>query len=124
MWDSTGPEGGLGVKFARALVSEIVGISAIVGTRTSSRIDPAQVLLQAGPLYQRAEHGSLSWTLDPEKARRDKKGPMKLGKDGRPSEANHGNVTPTIADGGLTMARALQTTVLSLPALRRAPLSR
>src|SRR5690606_17580539 len=35
------------------------------------------------------------------------------------SEANHGNVTPTIADGGFTIDRALQTTVLSLPALRR-----
>src|SRR5262249_53992243 len=26
MWDSTGPRGGLGVKFARAMVSEIIGV--------------------------------------------------------------------------------------------------
>jgi CRISPR-associated protein Csb1 len=119
MWDSTGPKGGLGVKFARSLVSEIVGIGAVVGTRTSSRIDPAAIAAQAGPLYQAAEGAELSWTLDAEKAQRDKKGPMKLGKDGRPSEANHSNVTPTIADGGITIERARQTTVISLPGLRR-----
>ena len=53
-------------------------------------------------------------------ADKDKKGPVKLGKDGKPSEANHGNVTPTIADrGGVTISKAVQTTVLSLPGLRR-----
>ena len=53
-------------------------------------------------------------------AAKDKKGkPVKLGKDGKPSEANHGNVTPTISDGGFTIDYAEQTTVLSLPALRR-----
>src|SRR6185437_3330313 len=31
MWDSTGPKGGLGAKFERAIVSEIVGIGAEVG---------------------------------------------------------------------------------------------
>src|SRR5262245_40914242 len=29
MWDSTGPRGGLGVKFARAVVSEIIGVNAV-----------------------------------------------------------------------------------------------
>src|SRR5438093_762458 len=38
MWDSTGPRGGAGVKFERAVVSEMVGIDARVGKRTSSRI--------------------------------------------------------------------------------------
>src|SRR5262249_49920433 len=40
VWDSTGSLGGLGNKFARALVSEIVGINAVPGVRTSSRVDP------------------------------------------------------------------------------------
>src|SRR5262249_12346742 len=40
VWDSTGAAGGLGNKFARALVSEIVGIHAVPGVRTSSRVDP------------------------------------------------------------------------------------
>jgi len=116
MWDSTGPRGGLGAKFQRTIVSEIVGINARIGRRTSSRIDPAQILLHAGPLYA-AKNGG--WTLEEKEAARDKKGPVKLGKDGKPSEANHGNVTPTIVDGGFTIAKARQTTVVSLAALRR-----
>jgi CRISPR-associated protein Csb1 len=116
MWDSTGPKGGLGAKFQRAMVSEIVGIGVTTGVKTSSRLDPAQITLGAGPLYQMKEGG---WTLDEKKAAKDKKGPLKLGKDGKPSEANHGNVTPSIADGGVTLTKALQTTVISLPALRR-----
>jgi len=121
MWDSTGPRGGLGAKFARAMVSEMVGYHAVPGKRTSSRIDPAQITLSAGPLYKAkdADKG-IGWTLDKDAAEHDvKKGPVKLGKDGKPSEANHGNVTPTIAEGGVTISKAIQTTVISMPALRR-----
>lgn len=119
LWDSTGPKGGLGAKFARAFVSEIVGWHAQVGTKTSSRIDAAQIQTKAGPLY-RSKSGEIHWTLDESEAAVDaKKKPIKLGKDGKPSEANHSNVTPTIADGGVTISKAVQTTVLSLPALRR-----
>jgi CRISPR-associated protein Csb1 len=118
MWDSTGPRGGLGAKFPRAMVSEVIGLHAQSGSKTSSRLDPAQIQLHAGPLY-RAKSGDITWTLDEKEAARDKKGPIKLGKDGKPSEANHSNVTPTIADGGVTISKAVQTTVLSLPALRR-----
>ncbi|MCS6945971.1 MAG: type I-U CRISPR-associated RAMP protein Csb1/Cas7u [Sutterellaceae bacterium] len=115
LWDSTGPRGGLGAKFQRAIVSEIIGVGAMQGVKTSSRIDPAQIMVGAGPLYARsAESASKpAWTLDP------KEGAKKLGKDGKPSEANHGNVTPTIAAGGYTIASARQTTVISLTALRR-----
>lgn len=45
--------------------------------------------------------------------------PKKLGKEGKPSEANHGNIPPDIARGGFTITKATQTTVLSLTALRR-----
>lgn len=116
MWDSTGPRGGLGAKFQRAMVSEIVGIGVQTGVKTSSRIDPAQIMVGAGPLYQANGGG---WTLDESQATKSKSTPNKLGKDGKPSEANHGNVTPTITNGGVTLDRALQTTVVSLPALRR-----
>src|SRR5579885_371426 len=34
LWDSTGPKGGLGAKFQRALVSEIIGINAAPGSRS------------------------------------------------------------------------------------------
>ena len=115
LWDSTGPRGGLGAKFQRALVSEIVGYDAVPGVRTASRIDPAQVALGAGPLYERKAEtdDTPDWTLN------EQQGKGKFKKTGRPSEAVHGNVTPTIADGGFTISKATQTTVLSLAALRR-----
>ena len=117
LWDSTGPRGGLGAKFQRALVSEIIGYDAVAGVKTSSRIDPAQIMLGAGPLYRREpkQEDAPDWALD--------EGPTKLGSGrsptGRPSEANHGNVTPDISDGGFTISRARQTTTLSLAVLRR-----
>ena len=115
LWDSTGPRGGLGAKFQRALVSEIIGYDAVPGVKTASRIDPAQIALGAGPLYERrTETGeSPSWTLD------EQEGKGRFKKTGRPSEAVHGNVTPTISDGGFTISKATQTTVLSLAVLRR-----
>ncbi len=124
LWDSTGPRGGLGAKFQRAIVSEVVGINAVPGVRTSSRIDPLQILLGAGTLYLRAGSDGRTpaphWTLNEAMAVRDKKGAVvKLGKDGKPTEANHGNVTPTVAEGGFTIEYGLQTTVLSLVVLRR-----
>ena len=115
MWDSTGPRGGMGAKFQRALVSEVVGYDAVAGVRTSSRIDPAQIMLGAGPLFERrAQDDALpDWTLD----QGDGKGKFK--KTGRPSEAVHGNVKPSVSDGGFTFSKARQTTTLSLSVLRR-----
>lgn len=119
LWDSTGPRGGLGAKFQRAVVSEIIGYDAKMGVKTASRIDPAEIRLEAGPLYERRSESDAEpmWTLE------ENSGSRKLGKGrnptGRPSEANHGNVVPTIADGGFTLSKATQTTVLSLSVLRR-----
>lgn len=118
VWDSAGPAGGLGAKFARTLVSEIVGLDAVPGKRVASRIDPLQIALAAGPVY---EHPSDGWTLDEKEATRDdkKKGEPKKKGDGKPSEINHGNVTPSIGDGGYTVREARQISVLSLTGLRR-----
>jgi len=118
MWDSTGPKGGLGVKFERAMVSEIVGINVAFGIKTSSRLDPLGIQKDAGPLYRRKDGG---YTLDPSdavdelkdekptgrkllfKPKKTKEGSVdvyhmpgdaKYPDQGRPSEANHGNVTP------------------------------
>jgi len=115
MWDSTGPRGGLGVKFSRAITSEIIGVNAIEGVKTSSRIDPLNIRVNSGVLYAAKE----GWTLDEKEALKEKGKPKKLGSDGKPSEANHGNVTPSFDKGGFTIAYAEQSTVLSLPALRR-----
>jgi len=129
LWDSTGPKGGLGAKFARAVVSEIVGYGAEFGVKTSSRIDPLQI--RAAVKVTKDKTG---YRIAEEKA----KGAVS------PSEVNHGNIPPAfgkytkgaegpdpmkdfrdsaregqIAPGGITIERAEQTTVLSLAALRR-----
>jgi CRISPR-associated protein Csb1 len=142
IWDSTGPRGGLGVKFARAIVSEIVGINALPGVTTGSRLDPLNIQKlidkedQQGVAIYKAKGGG--WTLDKDKAEKKDEKPVLYGKKGKPSEINHGNVTPDIVYrrdknrnlilddenkptpiGGFTIDYAEQTTVLSLPALRR-----
>ena len=116
-WDSTGPRGGLGAKVQRALVSEIVGYQTVEGKRTSSRIDPLQIENNL-EIYK---IGS-GWTFDPKIADRKNGEPVRL----KPSEINHGNITPSFRDknknlnhGGVTLAYAVQHTVLSLAALRR-----
>lgn len=109
LWDSTGPRGGLGVKFQRTIVSEIVGYDAVPGVRTSSRIDPAAIEKRAGPVFRTPSGG---WTLDSDKAMKATGKPVLYkpgqrgdvtydegsGNDipdqGRPSVINHGNVTP------------------------------
>ncbi len=119
MWDSTGPKGGLGAKFQRALVSEIVGYDAVPGVKTSSRIDPLSIQKDEQTTIF-ASDSTLGWKLDQKADRTDgtEREPLRFG-DGKPSEINHGNVTPSIGDGGFTISKAVQTTTLSLPALRR-----
>ena len=109
LWDSTGPKGGLGAKFQRALVSEIIGVNAQIGVKTSSRIDPLGMRAAAKVI----KNADGSYELAGDKA-----------KDGvSPSEVNHGNIPPDITKpggaGGATMDYAEQTIVLSLPALRK-----
>lgn len=126
LWDSTGPKGGLGSKFQRAIVSEVVGVGVELGTRTSSRIDPTGI--EKTEIYeakQAGEGGSQDWTADPAEAKVEKKKPMLLKrggeKAGSPAVINHGNVKPSqdAETGGVTVDYAEQLTVLSLPALRR-----
>ncbi len=106
VWDSTGPKGGLGAKFARALVSEVVGIDAVIGKKTASRIDPLQMRAAA-------------------KVIKEKDGSWKVAKDDKakgavsPSEINHGNIPPDVTEGGVSISSAEHTAVLSLPQLRR-----
>lgn len=129
-WDSTGPKGGLGTKFQRALVSEILAVRAVPGAKTSSRLDPAAV--EKGATVFHDAKDPRDWTPDEESALKDNKNnprpfnrkgvDAKSDKElGKPSGVNHGNVTPSIDTfaGGVTFDYALQTVVLSLPALRR-----
>lgn len=142
LWDSTGPRGGLGAKFQRALVSEMVGYQTEKGAKSSSRIDPLQIQRSAGPVFRAKDDEG--WTIDPALAleqggkkvlwAKTKKGEdvywdskKEDQEEGRPSKLNHGNIAPSLVDsktkeplpGGFTLTHAKQTTVLSLTALRR-----
>lgn len=105
LWDSTGPKGGLGAKFQRTIVSEIIAINAVVGVRTSSRIDPLQI--RSGIPIKKRDDSEF------ELAAKEGKGTVAA------SEINHGNIPPTIAPGGITCEYCEHSLVLSLPAIRR-----
>lgn len=120
-WDSTGSRGGLGNKFARALVSEIIGVNAKFGVRTGSRIDPLGI--GKCELYVHKDGG---WTVDRDHAKKDDRGnPVKYGpageNKGKPSAINHGNVTPDFArytskeiDGQRPTPDVLKSSLVSL----------
>lgn len=124
LWDSTGPKGGLGAKFQRALVSEIVGINAAIGAKSASRIDPVTTGKLDYPLYKATDRDEM-WTADPERAEKNDRGePIKVGSDkkaGKPSAVVLGNIAPSVDSvaGGVTIDEAKHTVVLSLASLRR-----
>ena len=115
MWDSTGPKGGLGPKFERAVVSEIVGVGAEIGDLLRGvRRDPLEI--RAAVKVQKSADGA--WQIADAKA----KGAVS------PSEINHSSVPyPKRRDqkaddnsfAGATIEYAEQTTTLSLICLRR-----
>jgi len=120
LWDSTGPKGGLGAKFQRALVSEIIGVNAQVGVRTSSRVDPLAIFREAGPIFRtdpvllKKDLSLTAWTASIDQALKDSAGkPIAFAKNkdkkdvaitdltkfpdqAKPSTINHGNVTPDV----------------------------
>jgi CRISPR-associated protein Csb1 len=118
-WNSTGEGGGLGAKFARAIVSEIVGVDVPVertddavtlrtaGRRTGSRIDPLGII-RSVEVYK----GEKDWDVS-------EQGAGKKAKKVRPSEINHGNIVPSVETLGVTCDYALQTAVITLAGLRR-----
>ena len=122
-WHSQGEGGGLGAKFPRVLVSEIMGIDVPVeeitqertgeilprssGRRTGSRIDPLGILRKV-EVYK----GNADWEITKEAAGAG-------AKQVRPSEINHGNIAPTIRPLGVTCAYAEHRAVISFAGLRR-----
>lgn len=124
VWDSTGPKGGLGSKFQRALTSEIIAIGACTGKKVGSRIDPLGIQGNV-PIFHRKDNDE-DWTIDEKEAKQEKGKPVAFSRTGaegkgKASAVNHSNIPPTIDEyaGGITFDFAVQTVVLSLPALRR-----
>ena len=125
-WHSQGEGGGLGAKFARALVSEIMGIDTPVegfvasqrtgevyvqtaGRRTRSRIDPLGILRKV-EIFKGASVAD--WSTDKSAVG---KGAQKV----RPSEINHSNIAPTVEPLGVTCDHAEHRATITLAGLRR-----
>lgn len=124
-WHSQGGGGGLGAKFPRAIVSEILGIDVPVEKpapgdssgraeprttlrRTGSRIDPLGIR-RAVEVYQTPTRAWATTAADA--GPRAKKVP--------PAEINHGNIMPTVVPLGVTCAYAEHRTVITFAGLRR-----
>ncbi len=124
-WHSQGQGGGLGAKFARAIVSEIVGVNVPVeeathrnsgeaeprtkGRRTGSRVDPLGIR-KGVEVFMTPK--TKEWGMTRAEAG---KGAMKK----KPSEINHGNIAPTIQSLGVTFDYAEHRTVITFAGLRR-----
>ena len=121
-WHSQGEGGGLGAKFARVLVSEVMGIDVPVdeaeqrsgevtvvsaGRRTGSRLDPLGI--QRGVEVFKS---ATDWSTDKDDA-------GAKARQARPSEINHGNIAPTVEPLGVTCAYVEHRAVLSFAGLRR-----
>lgn len=100
-----------------------------MGVKVGSRLDPLQIeRLGSDQIAYNHDDPAQVWTLDPAEAIQLKSGkpePASRGSNsgtaGQPSKINHGNIAPSIdaQSGGVTISRAVQTTVISLAALRR-----
>lgn len=116
MWDSHGPKGGLGPKFERAIVSEIVGVGAEVGDlRRGVRRDPLEV--SKNVLVLQATDRSLQ-EVAAGKAPGAKR-PSELGHSSVPFPEQRERKTENNYYDGVTVEYAEQTTTLSLICLRR-----
>jgi CRISPR-associated protein Csb1 len=124
-WDSTGSLGGLGNKFARVLVSEIIGVRVDRGeTRGGVRVDPLAISSKVEIEVDKTKDWKPKGIVDKAGKREDR------GKGTRPSEVNHGNVLAKVEyegsgderhslKGGVTCDYALQYSVITLAGLRR-----
>jgi CRISPR-associated protein Csb1 len=115
MWDSTGPKGGLGPKFERAMVSEIVGIGAQVGDlRRGVRRDPLEI--RAKVPVRKAADGT--WAVaDPKE--KGTVAPSKINHSSVPFPEQRDQKTSDNYFDGVTIEYAEQITTLSLICLRR-----
>jgi CRISPR-associated protein Csb1 len=106
------------LKIQRSVVSEIWAENAVLGKAVSSRIDPLQI--EKLKLYETADG---EWTALEEEAVMVKGKPKlfkgKPGAVGKTSEINHGNVTPTIRDQGITAEKITLKWALPMAAIRR-----
>lgn len=123
MWGSPEKPGGLGAKFERAFVSEIVAVDVV--SNMPEKTDAKDPEVRKDIVNKR-----VGFRIDPLNARssvlvkQNEGGSFQVGTGKKPSEINHGNILfgPTkdnAANGGIRFRYAEQTTVVSLGALRK-----
>ena len=117
MWDSTGPKGGLGPKFERAMVSEVVGIGAERGDlRRGVRRDPLEVRAAVNV----RKFADKRWEVADADARgRDVVSPSSVNHSSVPFPKQREKKTDENYYDGVTIEYAEQVTTLSLICLRR-----
>jgi len=124
-WHSQGEGGGLGAKFPRTIVSEIMAVNTPIeeiivdqktgekaprtaGRKTASRIDPLGILSKV-KVFKGA---SAEWGTDKASA-------GEQATEVKPSKINHGNIAPTVKPLGVTCDYAEHRVTITLAGIRR-----
>jgi CRISPR-associated protein Csb1 len=116
MWDSTGPKGGLGPKFERAMVSEVVGIGVEVGDLIRGvRKDPFEASSKV-PILKKS---AFDWKVSDNPAAKGVVAPSAINHSSVPFPKDRKQKTDDNSFSGVTFEFAEQVTTLSLIALRR-----
>jgi CRISPR-associated protein Csb1 len=109
-WDSTGLSGGLGEKFTRCVVSELVGVNSIEGERGGFRVDPLNSSADVDCKKIADEAKFEIWRNRQSQSKKDKV---------KASVVNHGNIVIDRVHGGVTVDYIQQSTTISFAALRQ-----
>ena len=109
VWHSTGGGGGRGVKYPRALASEIIAYGAQEAIHRAVRKDPLGI--EKGPFkdLHKKDSSFREWVLEitGDETKNE------------PSNINHGNALDSVGLGGITFRAAKLTAVITLAGMRR-----
>ncbi len=128
MWGSPDKPGGLGAKFERAFVSEIIAVDVVRNEREKTEGENSPAPKDSGKVSivrKDLVNKRAGFRIDPLNAskvvpvKQNEDGSFQLGGKLRPSEINHGNIPFESGNSGIRFRYAEQTTVVSLGALRK-----
>lgn len=112
-WDSTGVSGGLGEKYTRCVVSELVAVNTERAERAGTRVDPLNIAASEDPAKILKDTKDEMWGMIAKNRKKFEK----------PSRLNHSSVIwpedSKPVHGGVTCDYIQQSTTISFPALRQ-----
>ena len=111
VWHSTGEGGGKGVKYPRALASEIVAYGAKEATHSALRDDPLGIEIEPFQNLRKKDSDFKEWS--------NKNAGKKNEDKDKPAGINHGNIPVSARLGGITFRVAKLTAVITLAGMRR-----